>query len=151
VKTKTECLEYAALCEQMAADADHEVSRVALLATAVHWRTLANHAPGEEDSVARRRTQAGGTIAPPDPPPSGTPGNRPTLNGSGEAAAPRRSSMSKKPPAPPANRTPKGTGSDPKEKEPHVKPTKAPHNLREQGDAGNIEQNTRNQGYQQDR
>lgn len=59
--------------------------------------------------------------------------------------------MSKKPPAPPANRTPKGTGSDPKGKEPHVKPTKAPHNLREQGDAGNIEQNARNQGYQQDR
>lgn len=59
--------------------------------------------------------------------------------------------MSKKPPVPPANRTPKGTGSDPKGKKPHIKPAKAPQNLREQGDAGNIEQNTRNQGYQQDR
>jgi hypothetical protein len=59
--------------------------------------------------------------------------------------------MSKKPPVPPANRIPKGTGSDPKAKKPAIKPAKAPQNLREQGDAGNIEQNTRNQGYQQDR
>ena len=59
--------------------------------------------------------------------------------------------MSKKPPVPPANRTPKGTGSDPKAKKPDIKPAKAPQNLREQGDAGNVEQNTRNQGYQQDR
>jgi len=149
VKTKTECLEYAALCEQMAADADHDVSRLALLATAAHWRTLANHAPRAED--AQRRSQREGTVEPPDRPPSGTPGHRATLNGAGDAAAPRRTSMSKKPPVPPANRTPKGAGSDPKGKEPHVKPAKAPQNLREQGDAGNIEQNTRNQGYQQDR
>ena len=59
--------------------------------------------------------------------------------------------MSKKPPVPPAGRSPKGTGSEPKAKEPDIKPAKAPQNLREQGDAGNIEQNTRNQGYQQDR
>jgi hypothetical protein len=51
----------------------------------------------------------------------------------------------------PASRSRKGTGSDPAEKEPQVRPTKAPQNLREQGDAGNIEPNTRNQGDQQDR
>ena len=151
MKTKTECLRYAVLCEQMAADADYEAARIALLVTAAHWRTLAKHAPGEEDSVPRCRTQAEGTIARPKPPRPGTLGNRATLNGAGEAAAPRRSTMSKKPPVPPANRTPKGTGSDPKAKAPDIKPAKAPQNLREQGDAGNIVQNTRNQGYQQDR
>jgi hypothetical protein len=151
VKTKTECLQYAALCEQMAADADHEAGRIALFATAAHWRTLANHAAGQEDSVGWCGFQAEGTIARPETSPSGTPANRATLNGAGAAAAPRRSSMSKKPPVPPANRTPKGTGSDPRAKEPDIKPAKAPQNLREQGDAGNIEQNTRNQGYQQDR
>jgi hypothetical protein len=151
VKTKTECLKYAALCEQMAADADHEVGRIALLATAAQWRSLANHAPHGKNRVARRRSQTDGTDARPARPQSGTPCNRATLNGAGAAAAPRRSSMSKKPQVPPANRTPKGTGSDPKAKEPDIKPAKAPQNLREQGDAGNIEQNTRNQGYQQDR
>jgi hypothetical protein len=150
MKTKTECLECAALCEQMAADADHETSRIALLATAAHWRTLAVHAPEGKDRAARRRTPTGGTIAR-TPSQSGTPCNRATLNGTGAVAAPGRSSMSKKPPVPPANRTPKGTGSDPKTKKPDIKPEKAPQNLREQGDAGNIEQNTRNQGYQQDR
>ena len=59
--------------------------------------------------------------------------------------------MSRKPPVPPASRSPKGTGSDPREKDSHIKPTKTPENLREQGDAGNIEQNIRNQGHQQDR
>ena len=58
--------------------------------------------------------------------------------------------MSKRPPVPPANRSPKGTGSEPREKN-EIKPDKAPHNLREQGDEGNIKQNTTNQGYQQDR
>jgi hypothetical protein len=148
VKTKTECLRYAALCEQMAADADHEGGRIALLATAAHWRSLANHAADLKDRAARRRSQTDGTPARPQ---SGTPCNRATLNGAGAAAAPRRSSMSKKPPVPPANRTPKGTGSDPKAKKPNIKPEKPPQNLREQGDAGNIEQNTRNQGYRQDR
>jgi hypothetical protein len=151
VKTKTECLEYAALCERMAADADHEAGRIALLATAAHWRSLANHAPDGKVRAARRRRQTDGTIARPEPSQSGTPCDRATLNGADEAAAPRRSSMSKKPPVPPANRTPKGTGSDPKGKRPDIKPAKAPQNLREQGDAGNVEQNTRNQGYQQDR
>jgi hypothetical protein len=151
VKTKTECLRYAALCEQMAADADDEGGRIALLATAAHWRSLANHALDGKDRAARRRRQTDGTSARPARAQSGTPCNRATLNGAGAAAAPRRSSMSKKPPVPPANRTPKGVGSDPKAKEPDIKPEKAPQNLREQGDAGNIEQNTRNQGYQQDR
>ena len=151
MKTKTECLEFAALCEQMAVDADHEAGRIALLVTAAHWRSLASHAPDGKDRAARRPSQAEGTIGRPEPSPSGTPCNRATLNGAGAGAAPRRSSMSKKPPVPPANRTPKGTGSDPKAKKPDIKPAKAPQNLREQGDAGNIEQNTRNQGYQQDR
>ena len=60
MKTKTECLEYAAKCEQMAADADHEGGRIALLATAAHWRSLANHAPDGKDRVARRRSQTEG-------------------------------------------------------------------------------------------
>jgi hypothetical protein len=59
--------------------------------------------------------------------------------------------MSKKPPVPPANRSPKGPGSDPKPADTGVKPDKAPHNLREQGQSGNIHQNTHNQGHQQDR
>ena len=42
VKTKTECMQHAAMCEQMAAEADHEAGRIALLATAAHWRSLAN-------------------------------------------------------------------------------------------------------------
>ena len=151
MKTKTECLRYAVLCEQMAADADYEAGRIALLATAAHWRSLANHAPDGKERVARRRSPTDGTGARPASPQSGTPCNRATLNGAGAAAAPRRYSMSKKPPVPPANRTPKGPGSDPKAKAPDIKPAKAPQNLREQGDAGNIEQNTRNQGYQQDR
>ncbi len=59
--------------------------------------------------------------------------------------------MPKKPPVPTAARTPKGPGSDPNPGETDAKPEKAPNNLREQGQSGNIEQNTRNQGYQQDR
>jgi len=60
VKTKTECLRHAALCEQMAADADHEGGRIALLATAAHWRSLANHATDGKDRAARRRSQTDG-------------------------------------------------------------------------------------------
>ena len=59
--------------------------------------------------------------------------------------------MAKKPPVPPANRSRKGTGSDPVPGDTQVKPDKAPDNLREQGHTGNIDQNTHNQGYQQDR
>jgi hypothetical protein len=64
--------------------------------------------------------------------------------------------MSKKPPVPPASRSPKGRRSsqaDPSSdsNDNAAKPEKAPKNLREQGQSGNIAQNTRNQGYQQDR
>jgi hypothetical protein len=58
--------------------------------------------------------------------------------------------MSKLPPVPPANRSKKGTGSAPQPRKENVKED-APKNLREQGEQGNIEQNTTNQGYQQDR
>jgi hypothetical protein len=59
--------------------------------------------------------------------------------------------MSKPPPVPPANRSPKGTGSSPAKKPSDAKPDDKSQNLREQGDAGNIHQNTHHQGYQQDR
>jgi hypothetical protein len=59
--------------------------------------------------------------------------------------------MSKRPPVPPAARSPKGTSSDPRPGNTDIKPEKAPENLREQGHTGNIDQNTHNQGYQQDR
>jgi hypothetical protein len=57
--------------------------------------------------------------------------------------------MTKKPPVPTENRSRKGTGSAP-----DVDDEKTPRrskNLSEQDQQGNIRQNTRNQGYQQDR
>ena len=61
--------------------------------------------------------------------------------------------MTKKiPPVPPANRSPKGPGDD---RVPSL--DDAPHGRQhpktpdQQGDQANIKQNTRNQGYQQDR
>ena len=58
--------------------------------------------------------------------------------------------MSKLPPVPPEQRSPKGPGSDPKvATEDEV--SQRDRNLREQGRQGNIYQNTHNQGYQQDR
>jgi len=59
------------------------------------------------------------------------------------------------PPIPPASRSPKGpprqTASDDAE-EAHVSETdKRLRNLEQQGHQANIAQNTRNQGYQQDR
>ena len=59
--------------------------------------------------------------------------------------------MSKLPPVPPDNRSPKGPGSDPKvtdKKKVHVTRN---DNAKERGDQGNIYQNTHNQGYRQDR
>jgi hypothetical protein len=56
----------------------------------------------------------------------------------------------KPPPVPPANRSSKGTGADPRVKMDDGKPPE-PENLTEQGRQGNIHQNTTNQGYQQDR
>jgi len=58
--------------------------------------------------------------------------------------------MTKMPPVPPDNRSPKGTGSDPNVSE-DPKPNDKPNNLAQQGRQGNIKQNTTNQGYQQDR
>jgi hypothetical protein len=58
--------------------------------------------------------------------------------------------MTKAPPVPPANRSPKGPVSNPDLKNAESKPPK-PENLAEQGQQGNIKQNTTNQGYQQDR
>ena len=57
--------------------------------------------------------------------------------------------MTKKPPVPDANRSPKGTGSAP---EPHDDTRKKEtENLAQEDDQGNIKQNTTNQGHQQDR
>ena len=58
--------------------------------------------------------------------------------------------MSKLPPVPPEQRSPKGPGSDPQvTKDDNV--ATGNRNLKEQGRQGNIYQNTHNQGYQQDR
>ena len=63
--------------------------------------------------------------------------------------------MSKKPPVPPANRSPKGRGSDPPVANDNasdaIKPKKPPANLREQGDQGNIQQNATHTGHWKDR
>jgi hypothetical protein len=58
--------------------------------------------------------------------------------------------MSKLPPVPPEQRSPKGPGSDPKPSK-EEDTSAGNRNLREQGRQGNIYQNTHNQGYQQDR
>lgn len=54
--------------------------------------------------------------------------------------------MTKKPAIPPANRSPKGPGSDPKVEIDEKKPAEREVNPHEQGETGNIEQNTTNQG-----
>lgn len=62
--------------------------------------------------------------------------------------------MTKMPPVPPANKSPKGPGSDPNVKLQDQNPAStrdASKNLAEQDRQGNIKQNTTNQGYQQDR
>jgi hypothetical protein len=58
--------------------------------------------------------------------------------------------MSKLPPVPPEQRSPKGPGSAPEPQKDDT-PASRGKNLREQGRQGNIYQNTHNQGYQQDR
>jgi hypothetical protein len=65
--------------------------------------------------------------------------------------------VSKTPPVPPDNRSPKGPG-DPEARSPEARPPAdeavrddRDRNLEQQGRQGNIRQNTRNQGYQQDR
>ena len=59
--------------------------------------------------------------------------------------------MSKMPPIPPANRSPKGPGADPNVSVADQAPDERGRNLAEQGRQGNIKQNTTHQGYQQDR
>ena len=56
------------------------------------------------------------------------------------------------PPIPPAARSPKGTGEGGHESKPH-EPQNHVHdsNKDEQGESGNMHQNTTNTGYQQDR
>lgn len=58
---------------------------------------------------------------------------------------------SKMPPVPPANRSTMGTGSDPKTPADTSRDAPNAPDLDEQGRYGNINQNTHNQGYQQDR
>ena len=57
--------------------------------------------------------------------------------------------MSKLPPVPPENRSNKGPGADPQVATDEKAPAR--ENYKEQGRHGNIDQNTHNQGYQQDR
>ena len=59
--------------------------------------------------------------------------------------------MIKPPPVPPENRSQKGTGEE-KEVRKNIGPTGSKdQNPEQQGEQGNIKQNTTNQGYQQDR
>jgi hypothetical protein len=57
--------------------------------------------------------------------------------------------MSKMPPVPPENRSPKGPEAQPERDPGQREPAR--ENLQQQGRQGNIRQNTHNQGYQQDR
>jgi hypothetical protein len=57
-------------------------------------------------------------------------------------------SNKKPPPVPSQQRSPKGPGSDPAMDK---KRETSAENTEEQGEQGNIHQNTTNQGYQQDR
>jgi hypothetical protein len=59
--------------------------------------------------------------------------------------------MSKMPPAPPANRSPKGPGDKHSGARDTSKDDERPDNPDQQGETGNIRQNTTNQGYQQGR
>ena len=59
--------------------------------------------------------------------------------------------MSKLPPVPPANRSPKGPGGAAEVETDQSAHHPKPDNLSEQDRQGNIAQNTHHQGYQQDR
>ena len=59
--------------------------------------------------------------------------------------------MTKMPPVPPQNRSPKGVGSQKNTSQDEDPKAGRRENLAEQGRQGNIKQNTTNQGYQQDR
>lgn len=57
--------------------------------------------------------------------------------------------MSKLPPVPPDNRSPKGPGADPEPDTGLL--AKGSKNIDQQGQTANTKQNTTHQGYQQDR
>ncbi|HWM49286.1 MAG TPA: hypothetical protein VNR11_20495 [Xanthobacteraceae bacterium] len=59
--------------------------------------------------------------------------------------------MTKTPPAPPDNRSPKGPGSAPPQVTNDDIKRSAPNDPDQQGRTGNSKQNTTHQGYQQDR
>ena len=55
------------------------------------------------------------------------------------------------PPVPPAGRSPKGAGTSGHQPKPHDEHAARDIDTHEQGEPGNMHQNTTNQGYQQDR
>ncbi len=55
------------------------------------------------------------------------------------------------PPIPPAGRPPKGGVASGREPKPHDEHASRDIDTHEQGEPGNVHQNTTNQGYQQDR
>jgi hypothetical protein len=60
--------------------------------------------------------------------------------------------MTKAPPVPPANRSPKGPGGDPDSRaDKAVSPKQSASDPDEKGRQANVKQNTTHQGYQQDR
>ena len=59
--------------------------------------------------------------------------------------------MSKAPPVPPANRSPKGPGGNPASRAEKAVSPKQSGNPEEKGQQANVKQNTTHQGYQQDR
>jgi hypothetical protein len=59
--------------------------------------------------------------------------------------------MTKPPPVPEQNRSPKGPGDESPPSRGSVDPKDRERNLQQQGRQGNIKQNTTNQGFQQDR
>jgi hypothetical protein len=59
--------------------------------------------------------------------------------------------MTKSPPVPQENRSPKGTGDDKSPADDITRRDRREPNPRQQGEQGNIKQNTTNQGYQQNR
>jgi hypothetical protein len=59
--------------------------------------------------------------------------------------------MTKPPPVPEENRSPKGAGEKSPPSRGGVDPKDRERNLQQQGQQGNIKQNTTNQGFQQDR
>jgi hypothetical protein len=59
--------------------------------------------------------------------------------------------MTKPPPIPEENRSPKGAGDKGRPSVESLDPKDRERNLQQQGQQGNIKQNTTNQGFQQDR